>query len=117
MKQNLEQVTRLNRYCRNAVTATFPQVQILSPEDACPYVLNCSFPGTQSGDLVDALSMRDIYVSAGSACSRGTLSHVLKSAGYEASLVEGALRISFDAQNTTEEIDTLLQALKDLILK
>ena len=69
------------------------------------------------GDLVDALSMRDIYVSAGSACSRGTLSHVLKSAGYEASLVEGALRISFDAQNTTEEIDTLLQALKDLILK
>lgn len=117
MKQNLEQVTRLNRYCRNAVTAAFPQVQILSPEDACPYVLNCSFPGTQSGDLVDALSMRDIYVSAGSACSRGTLSHVLKSAGYEASLVEGALRISFDAQNTTEEIDTLLQAFKDLILK
>ncbi len=80
-------------------------------------MLNCSFPGTQSGDLVDALSMRDIYVSAGSACSRGTLSHVLKSAGYEPSLVEGALRISFDAQNTTEEIDTLLQALKDLILK
>ena len=35
MKQNLEQVTRLNRYCRNAVTATFPQVQILSPEDLC----------------------------------------------------------------------------------
>ncbi len=115
LKQNLTKVTELNQYCRKTAAAAFPGMRILSPDDACPYVLNLSFPGSQSSDLVDALSMRDIYVSAGSACSRGTLSHVLQSAGYEAPLVEGALRISFGEQNTTKEIDTLIQTLKELV--
>lgn len=113
-KKNLEQISSLNAYCRQLILEAFPEAHINSPSDACPYILNVSLPGQKSGDVVDALSMKDIYISAGSACSRGVPSHVLKAAGWDSSIVESALRISFGAQNTREEIKELIRALKAL---
>lgn len=113
-KKNLDNICELNAYCRTRIADSFPEAQINSPSDGCPYILNISLPGHKSSDVVDALSMQDIYISAGSACSRGVPSHVLKAAGYDDSIVESALRISFGVQNTKEEIDQLISALKKL---
>lgn len=113
MQKNLNFITELNAYCRERITACFPEAQILSPADASPYVLNVSFPSHKSSDIVDALSRKDIYVSAGSACSRGALSHVLQAASYSPETIESAVRLSFGEQNTKDEIELLLAALQE----
>lgn len=111
MQQNLEQVTKLRDHLKDRLMQTFHRISINSPEDGLPYILNFSLPGHLSGDIVDALSMKDIYISAGSACSKGARSHVLESAGYSPEIVESALRVSFSSRNTLKEIDLLLENL------
>lgn len=111
MQQNLEEVTKLRDYLKEKLIQTFHRISINSPEDGLPYILNFSLPGHLSGDIVDALSMKDIFISAGSACSKGARSHVLESAGYSPEIIESALRVSFSSKNTPEEIDALLENL------
>jgi len=115
-RDNLNQVSLLKQYCLDSLYEAFPKLHLNSPADASPYVLNISFPGWNSSELVDLLSMRDIYVSAGSACSRGARSHVLLAAGFSDDIVNSALRISFSEENTTSEIDCLVNTLKEVIL-
>lgn len=115
MKENYAHVQELNSFCREQLLSQFPDVLINSPKDACPYVLNVSLPGHASGDMIDALSMKDIYISAGSACSKGAITHVLTAAGYPEERINSALRISFGSQNTKEEVEALIEALKELV--
>lgn len=65
-----------------------------SPSDGLPYILNFSLPGFESHKMVSGLSIKGVYVSAGSACSKGVPSHVLQAMGLEAILVKSALRVS-----------------------
>lgn len=46
-------------------------VQLLGAQEA-PHILNLAVPGVRSQGLINALQERDIYVSAGSACSKAT---------------------------------------------
>lgn len=112
LRKNTERTRTLNQYCRKKLSETFPEIRFNSPEEASPYILNFSLPGRSSGDMVDFLSMHDIYVSAGSACSRGEKSHVLISSGYGDAVVESALRVSFCEENTPDEIDTFVKTLR-----
>lgn len=114
MQKNLERVTALRDYVKEKLICTFGEVSINSPEDGLPYILNFSLPGHLSGDVVDALGMKDIFISAGSACSKGARSHVLESAGYAPEIVDSVLRVSFSEQSTREEADILLKALQKL---
>jgi len=114
MRKNLEQVTKLRDYLKDGLLRSFPSACVNSPEGGIPYILNVSLPGHASGDMVDALSMKDIFVSAGSACSRGARSHVLESAGYPPEITDSALRISFSERSTREEADILLDALRKI---
>ena len=51
-------------------------------------------PGVRSQGLINALQERDIYVSAGSACSKGHRSHVLEAMGVDAAWIDGSVRVS-----------------------
>jgi len=61
--------------------------------------------------MLHFLAERGIYVSSGSACSKGVASHVLKAMGLPPERVDSALRVSFCPRNTKEEIDVLCEAL------
>jgi len=67
--------------------------------------------------LVNALNERGFCVSSGSACSASSreASHVLEAMGYEDALTGTSLRISLGVENTAEEVDALLEALKELV--
>jgi len=86
-------------------------VEINSPEDCLPYLLNISVMGYRSETLLHFLENDGIYVSSGSACSKGVGSYVLISCGLPSKRVDSALRISFNRYNKKEDIDRLCESL------
>ena len=64
------------------------------------------------------LDLAGISVSTGSACTAGTVqpSHVLEALyGAESPRLKQSLRISFSELNTTEEVQTFLAILKEIL--
>ena len=53
-----------------------------------------------------------IYVSSGSACSKGAKSGVLSEFGLNDRLTDSALRISLCAENTAEELNILAETIE-----
>ena len=62
--------------------------------------------------MLHFLEEREIYVSSGLACSKGIISSVLSEYGVPDRAADSTLRISFCAENTTAQIDELIDALK-----
>lgn len=90
-----------------------PCVKINSPEDAIPYILNISILGLPSQPIVNFMSEKGIYISAGSACKMGHRSPVLTAMGLSPERIDSAVRISLSRFNTEEEIDYLINAIKE----
>lgn len=86
-------------------------VEINSPDDALPYVLNVSVSGWRSETLLHFLDSLGIYVSSGSACAKGGLSPTLTALGLNSKRIDSALRISFSRFNTKADVDTLVEGL------
>jgi cysteine desulfurase len=64
-----------------------------------------------------SLDIEGIAVSSGSACSSGSLepSHVLLAIGVEEAVAHGSIRFSFGKSNTIEEVDFVVDKLKEII--
>ena len=79
--------------------------------------INISFPEVDKEMLIMSMDFRGICISGGSACSSGAVekSHVLDAMGIEEELKNRAVRISFGENNTFEEIDEFILALKEII--
>ncbi len=90
---------------------TVPQVQVLSPEKGSPYILNFSIPGYRGETMLHYLESKNIFVSSGSACSKGAASPVLSAMGLPKPVIDGALRVSFIYNTSREEVERLVPAL------
>lgn len=88
-------------------------------EKRLPGNANFSFEGIDGGALLLNLDEKGICASSGSACSTGNPnpSHVLKAIGLSDELANGALRTSFGEDNTKEDIDYLVDNLKESITR
>ncbi len=91
----------------------FPDVRLHLPVGGVPYITNFSLVGFRSETLVHFLASRGIFVSGGSACSKGKHSPVLTAMGLPEREIDSSLRISFSYHNTKEEIHALAAALKE----
>ena len=82
-----------------------------------PGNVNISFSGVNAQELLLALDERGICASAGSACSTENPmpSHVLTAIGLSPELANGTLRVSFGKDNNKEDVDFLVQSLKEII--
>lgn len=90
-------------------------IVINSPsKDILPYILNFSVLGYRSETMLHFLESKNIYVSSGSACSKGKGSYVLYELGLDKSIIDSSLRISFSENNTTDDIDALCDAIKEI---
>lgn len=76
-----------------------------------PHIVNLSLPGLRSQGIINCLQSDGIYVSAGSACSKGHRSHVLEAMRLPPAVIDGSIRVSFSRENTTADIDALCAAL------
>lgn len=110
--RELEHITMLRDYMV-AKLVEIPDVVINSPPDALPYVTNISVLGIKSEPMLNFLSEKGIFVSSGSACSKGKKSHVLLQMGLDRKRLDSPIRISFSRYTTVQEIDALILGIAE----
>lgn len=81
-----------------------------------PHILSLSIPGVPSQHTLNLLQDRGICVSAGSACAKGHRSHVLTAMNLSPERMDGSFRVSLCRDTTWEELEVLLDTLKNDIL-
>lgn len=113
-------IEKLRTYIETRLVEEIPDLKINASQG--PRVANISsvsLPGQDGARLLMMLDMRGICLSAGSACTAGALekSHVLKAMGLDQAYIGGTLRISLSADNTYDEADIFIKALKDIVNK
>ena len=100
--------------------SVYPKTVVNSPENqSIPEIINLSFPGFSSEDLIYRFDSLGIAVSAGSACEAKALqaSHVLLATGLPESVVNSAVRLSFNRNTRKQEFEYLLGALEKILVK
>lgn len=112
MRARTKQIEALNHRLREGLAA-LPGITINSPADAVPEVLNFSTGCINSQTFINYLNTRGVLVSGGSACDKGEPSHTLEAMGCDERIIHTALRVSFCADNTDEDVDALLDGLKN----
>lgn len=85
--------------------------------EGAPHILSVSFLGIRSEVLLHTLEDRNIFVSAGSACSshKRKPSATLSAMGMSKDQIESTVRLSFCEENTIEEADYFLDTMKTLV--
>ena len=82
-----------------------------------PGNVNFCFEGIEGESLLLLLDDRGISASSGSACTSGSLdpSHVLLAIGRVHDVAHGSLRLSLGEEITEEEVDYLIQNVKEVV--
>ncbi len=112
MRTREAHIAKLSRRLREGL-ANMPGIIINSPEDAVPEVVNFSTGCINSQTFINYLNTRGVLVSGGSACDKGEPSHTLQAMGCDDRIIQTALRVSFCAENTDEDVDALLDGLSN----
>ncbi len=111
-KKTNDRISELNRYLRERLAET-DGVTVNSHQSGLPYILNFSCEGIRSETMLHHLERSEVYVSSGSACAKGEKSHVLKAMGLPDSRIDSAIRVSFSRFTTVDDIDALIDGIKD----
>ena len=109
----------LRDYLITKLLAEIPDCKINGciKENRLPNNVNISFPGIEGESLLIMLDMRGICAASGSACTAGATepSHVLTAIGLSQAEANGSLRLTLSAQNTVEELDETVVAIKEIV--
>lgn len=113
-KQRIE-LTKKREYLVCRLRDALPQAIFNGhPVRRLPGNVNLCFPGIDGGALTAMLDLEGICVSATSACATGSTepSHVLTAIGRNEREALGAVRLTLGPENTKEELDRTVEALK-----
>ncbi len=82
-----------------------------------PGNVNVSIRYIEGEALLLSLDLKGIAASSGSACTSGSLdpSHVLLAIGLPHEIAHGSLRFSLSEENTMEEVEYVITALKEIV--
>ena len=89
---------------------------IINGAHDAPHILSLSIPGVPTQNTINILQDHGICVSAGSACAKGHRSHTLTAMNLSPEIMDSSFRVSLCRDNTTEELDKLIDVIKDEIL-
>ncbi|MVZ66438.1 aminotransferase class V-fold PLP-dependent enzyme [Sphingobacterium sp. DK4209] len=118
MEAHQQQIQSLKDYMKEQLIQNIPDISFNGETEANKAlytVLNVSLPCTDMGDmLLFNLDIKGVSASGGSACSSGSDigSHVLRGIGADPK--RPSVRFSFSKFNTKEEVDFVVQTLKEI---
>ncbi len=106
LKSDYEKVCRLNKILISKLDNSL--FKVLSSDKASPYIISVIADGLRGETVMHELNDRGLIIGTGSACSSNSkkrYSRVLLACGVKENMADGALRISFSAENTAHEIE------------
>lgn len=104
----------------SGIQARVPDVRLHGhPTERLPGTANISYRGVESESIVLGLDLKGIGVSAGSACTSGSVepSYVLVAMGVELEWAMGAVRSSLGRSTTAEDIDYVVESVEPIVRK
>ncbi|MCR4756249.1 MAG: cysteine desulfurase [Butyrivibrio sp.] len=112
-KQN--KLYELKEYIIKSLNERLSDIKVNGPacREGAPHIVSVSIKGLAAETVLNMLSSKNIYVSAGSACTSNNphISDTLQAIGLEKDLLESTIRISMSFMTTKEEIDYFLDTL------
>lgn len=112
-------IRNIKKYFTSELIENIPFIKINSPftKNFSDNILNISILHTKGEIILHSLEEKNIYLSTTSACnSKGTAkSQALLGIGLTDIEVQGAVRISFNYENTKEEMDYVIENLKNIV--
>ncbi len=112
-KQN--KLYELKEYIIKSLNDRLSDIKVNGPacREGAPHIVSVSIKGLAAETVLNMLSSKNIYVSAGSACTSNNphISDTLQAIGLEKDLLESTIRISMSFMTTKEEIDYFLDTL------
>ena len=118
MEEKTKRETELRDYLTARIMREIPNTRLNGhPVKRLPGNVNVSFESVEGESVLIMLDMRDICASSGSACTSGSLdpSHVLLALGLSPELARGSLRLTLSEDNTRDEIDIVVEELKQIV--
>ena len=118
MEERREKETMLRDYLIRRMLAEVESCRLSGPRDnRLPGHASFVIPGIEGESLLILLDMKGICASSGSACTTGApeSSHVLTAMGKSEAEAKGSLRLTLCAENTMEEMDTVVAAVKEIV--
>ncbi|MGI6701483.1 MAG: cysteine desulfurase NifS [Christensenellales bacterium] len=117
---NNANISAVRNHFVERVLNEIPYVRFNGPKlNRAPGNANFSFEFIEGESLLLNLDLDGIATSSGSACSSGSLepSHVLLATGLDHATAQGTIRFSFGKDNTIEEADYTVEALKKIVTR
>lgn len=117
-KTEIERLYKLREYLRESLQS-MDGVNVNSPANAAPHIMNFSVPGTKPEVMIHMLGEKEIFISTKSACSSREKdeSKILAACGYNKDIASSALRVSMSYDTTKADIDAFLQALEEAMIQ
>jgi cysteine desulfurase len=117
-EKDSQYIQSLKTYMTGQLKSNFSGIEFNGDQEGkCLYtVLNVGFPWTEKSEMIlFNLDINHVCVSGGSACSSGADvgSHVIRAIKKDSKLVP--VRFSFSKYNTKDEVDAVIEKLKELI--
>ena len=113
---DLTHYSELNGYLRDRLSK-MEDVYINSPDNSVYNILSFSVLGVRSEIMLHSLEEKEIYVSSGSACSKGKISSVPDAFGMNSERADSTIRVSFSMETTKEDIDALCDEIENGIAR
>lgn len=120
MKEEGVRVTALRERLWDGIRARVPDVRLNGhPTERLPGTANICYRGVESESIVLGLDLKGIGVSAGSACTSGSVepSYVLVAMGVPLDWAMGAVRSSLGRSTTAEDIDYVVESVEPIVRK
>jgi len=120
MKEEHTRLTALRDRLWDGIRARVPGVRLNGhPTERLPGTANLGYRGVESESIVLGLDLKGIGVSAGSACTSGSVepSYVLVAMGVPLDWAMGAVRHSLGRSTTAEDIDYVVESVEPIVRK
>jgi len=120
MKDEHARLTALRDRLWDGISARVPEVRLNGhPTERLPGTANLGYRGVESESIVLGLDLKGIGVSAGSACTSGSVepSYVLVAMGVPLEWAMGAVRHSLGRSTTAEDIDYVVESVEPIVRK
>ena len=116
-KENYQRVSNLRDYLISYLKDNPDKYRLNSFNLDNPYIVNFSLLQHKASVVVEALSNKEIMVSSLSAChsKNEDYSYVVYAMNQDMKLAHNTIRVSFSYENTVDDVNALIRALKQIV--